>query len=166
MSQEEDRNVSTSRSIALAILKAINVSPKTVVDVKLDLSGPLALLQVTHTVPSWVNGMITTQLQEFDLVRRLDQCELDVRQSILEEASHTNQDGRITYTTDDTGAINFGFPAGQNTRALVLLETPCGFTSGWVVSKGALGTIPMELARQLVDVRWPKADSSTGQSQD
>lgn len=75
MDQEEDRSISSSRDIALAILKAINVSPKTVVDVRLDLSDPIALIQVTHTVPACVNGLITTYLERYDIVKRPDQLE-------------------------------------------------------------------------------------------
>lgn len=72
MSQEKDSQESSSRDIKLSLLKAINVSPTTVVDVRLDLSGPFAVVEVCHTVPASVNGLITTWLEQYDVVRRPD----------------------------------------------------------------------------------------------
>lgn len=65
---------------------------------------------------------------------------------------------RIDTKVGDSG-VAVSFPADMQGRALVLLETAAGFSSGWLVSNNALASIPRELLSQLADVRLPPAGS-------
>lgn len=60
----------TSMQLSTAILKACGISSSNVVRVAVDLTGPTALLHVTTTVPAFVNGLITEEMESFELVRR------------------------------------------------------------------------------------------------
>lgn len=60
-------------------------------------------------------------------------------------------------TEVNSAGVTVRFPAGMAGRALVLVETPVGFTSGWIVSNNALAAIPRELLSQLAELRLQPA---------
>lgn len=76
-----DRPVSTSREIKLALLKHLGIPATRVCDVELDLTDVIAMVKVTIAVPACVNGLIATEIEQYELVRRTD------RESNPEEAS-------------------------------------------------------------------------------
>lgn len=62
-------DISTSRELKLALLKALGISTRHVTDVELDLSDEVALVNVTVAVPACVNGLITHELESYQLVK-------------------------------------------------------------------------------------------------
>lgn len=66
----EHRPVTTSLALKRALLNAVGIPSANVVDVELDLSQSIAKLKVTLAVPAFVNGLITTELAEYELVSR------------------------------------------------------------------------------------------------
>lgn len=64
------REVASSREIKLALLKHIGIPATHVCDVELDLTDVIAMVKVTILVPAYVNGLIATEIEQYDLVRR------------------------------------------------------------------------------------------------
>lgn len=87
-----DNSISTSRQVQLALLEALGISARNVIKVEIDLSGPLALVNVSLVWRNSLTSRLLDEVSKYEL-RRLGEASHACNVSAALDLDQSSQTG-------------------------------------------------------------------------